>query len=94
MFGHARDEIEGRTGVVCLPEARTAEALKVDRTTGPFVLLWHYHHSGASLGGLACGNHLNNALVNIVVQLTSYLVKEVERDCGWDVDSVGPCVMS
>ena len=90
MFGHTRDEVEGRPGVVCLSEARTVKELKVNCMTGPSVLYWHHHHSGAPLGGLACGHHLDDALVDIVIQLSSYLVKEGECDCGGDVDCVGP----
>ena len=95
MLGHARDEVEGRTGVVCFPKARTVKALKVHRRTGPscpFFVFWHHHHSGAPLGGFACGHHLDDDLVDIIVQLSSYLIKEVKRGRCRDVDCVGACV--
>ncbi|KAG0708730.1 hypothetical protein GWK47_023962 [Chionoecetes opilio] len=92
MFGHARDEVEGRPGVVCLSEARTVEALgKIDRATGlpsffgTTTILEHHRWARPP------GDRLDDALVKIVVPLSSYLVKEVERDCGWDGTAWGRC---
>ena len=56
------------------------EVLKVDCVIEPSILFWYYNHSGVPFSRLACGNPLDDALVNVVIQFVFYIVKEVKWD--------------